>query len=51
MPEITRQELLTQLRESVELLAAPATEQEHWLAEQQFPVDELALQLDAAVPG
>jgi hypothetical protein len=51
MREISRQELLGQLRESVALLAAPASEQERWLAEHRVPVDELALQLDDEVPG
>jgi hypothetical protein len=50
MPEITEQQLLAQLRETVELLAAPAADQERWLAEERYPVDELALQLDDAVP-
>jgi hypothetical protein len=50
MPEISERQLLAQLRESVELLAAPAADQERWLAEERYPVDELALQLDDAVP-
>lgn len=49
MAEISERQLLAQLRESVELLAAPAADQEHWLADQRFPVDELALQLEDAV--
>jgi hypothetical protein len=49
--EITARELLNQLREAVELLAAPGDEQERWLIQHRMPVDELALQLDDAVPG
>ena len=50
MAEITERQLLAQLRESVELLAAPAADQEGWLAGERVPVDELALQLEDAVP-
>jgi hypothetical protein len=49
--EITVQELLGQLREMVDLLAAPAPIQERWLMQERLPVGELALQLDDAVPG
>jgi hypothetical protein len=51
MAEISERQLLAQLRESVELLAAPAAYQERWLADQRYPVDELALQLADAVPS
>ena len=51
MAEISAPHLLARLREVVGLLAAPAAQQERWLAEQRYPVDELALQLDDAAPG
>jgi len=51
MPEISVEQLLGQLREFVELLAAPAATQEAWLKKGRWPVDELAMQLDDAVPA
>jgi len=51
MRELSPEELLGELRESVELLAATPTQQEEWLHEHRFPVDELALQLDDEVPA
>lgn len=51
MTKISSQELLAQLREGVELLAAPAAEQEAWLVQHRVPADELALQLDDEVPA
>ncbi len=50
MAGISERQLLSQLRETVGLLAAPAAEQERWLANQRYPVDELGLQLSDAVP-
>jgi hypothetical protein len=50
MVEISERQLLDQLREFVELLAAPAADQERWLVGHRVPVDELALQLADAVP-
>jgi hypothetical protein len=49
--EIPVDALFAQLREMVVLLASPAGEQVSWLAKQHYPVDELALQLDDAVPA
>ena len=43
-------ELFADLRETVVLLAAPAPEQRDWLAERQYPVDEIALDLADIVP-
>jgi hypothetical protein len=47
--EISPAELLAQLREEVELLAAPPDAQLAWLRRERLPVDELALQLDDSV--
>lgn len=45
---------LAQLRDEIALLAAPASEQQAWLQENRYPVDELLLQLvdasDTTVP-
>ena len=49
MKEITPAELLGQLREEIELIAAGAADQEAWLIEHRYPVDEIALQLDDSV--
>jgi hypothetical protein len=49
--EIPVEALLAQLREMIELLAPSAGTQVSWLIEQRYPVDELALQLDDAVPA
>jgi hypothetical protein len=45
------QKVFDMVKASVKLLAAPPAEQEHWLAENHFPVDELALQLDDDIPA
>jgi hypothetical protein len=44
--EWTPRDWLEQLREDVQLIAAGAAEQERWLMEHRFPVDEIALQLN-----
>jgi len=44
--EWTPRDWLEQLREDVQLIAAGAAEQEHWLMEHRLPVDEIALQLN-----
>ena len=49
MKEITPAELLGQLREDIELIAARPADQEAWLIEHRYPVDEIALQLDDSV--
>jgi hypothetical protein len=51
VPAISAEELLSQLRETVERLAMPADEQVRWLNENHYPPDELALELDDEVPG
>jgi len=51
MPTISPEQLRGQLREMVELLAAPADAQIHWLVTEGIPVDELMLQFDDAVPA
>lgn len=45
------QKIFDMVKASVKLLAAPPAEQERWLAENHFPVDELALQLDDDIPA
>jgi YD repeat-containing protein len=47
--EISSAVLLRELREGIGLLAMPAADQERWLEESRFPVDELALQLEDSV--
>ena len=47
--ELTPRELLGQVRDEVELIAAGPAEQERWLAEHRFPVDEIALQFGDTV--
>lgn len=51
MPGASDEEMLAALKDSVEMLAAPAETQVAWLHAKGFPVDELALQLDDEVPG
>lgn len=51
VPAISAEELLGQLRKTVERLAMPADEQVRWLNENRYPPDELALELDDEVPG
>src|SRR5471030_1459144 len=51
MPTISPQQLRGQLREMVDLLAAPVDVQIRWLVTQRCPVDELMLQFDDAVPA
>ena len=47
--EITPAELLGQLREEIELIAAGPADQEAWLIEQRVPADEIWLQLNDSV--
>jgi hypothetical protein len=49
--EITPAELLGQLRDEVQLVAAGPEDQERWLMEHRTPVDEIALQLNDSVMG
>ncbi len=49
--EVTPAELLSQLREMVEIIAMPDGEQLAWLVANRLPAGELALQLDHAVPS
>lgn len=49
MREITPAELLGQLRSEIELIAAPAADQERWLIDHKYPADEMALQLDDSI--
>ncbi|MGO8960507.1 MAG: hypothetical protein ACLQFR_24500 [Streptosporangiaceae bacterium] len=49
MKEVTPAELLGQLREEIELVAAGPPDQERWLIEHRLPVDEIALQLNDSV--
>lgn len=51
MREIEPGELFTQLRSMVELLAAGSEEQLQWLADTNFPVEELLLQVYDSVPA
>lgn len=51
MAEISERELLRQLREVIELLAADGTDQLAWLTAEDVPADELMLQLDDVVPA
>ena len=51
MREISPKELLGQLRQTVELIAADAAYQLSWLRAERMPVDELMLQLDDAMPA
>jgi hypothetical protein len=49
--EFTPADLLGQLRDEVELVAAGPADQERWLMEHRSPVDEIALQLNDSVAG
>jgi hypothetical protein len=51
MSMIPPEQLRAQLREMVELLAAPPDAQLHWLVTEGIAVDELMLQFDDAVPA
>ncbi len=49
MKEVTPTELLGQLRQDIELVAAGPADQQRWLIEHRLPVDEIALQLNDSV--
>ena len=51
MREVSPTELLEQLQEMVEVLAAPVLVQTSWLTAREYPVDELWLQFFDSVPG